>query len=273
MLSGLLVIEARAEFFDVIEQFNRGLLAFSTLNVILVLSVAFLLIRSIKKGFQLQTQINNQEHLVKLGEMAASVAHELRNPLGIIKGTHSLIEKKYGTQEDEFFTFIPAELDRLNGLIEEFLLFARNKPLDIQPVDLEKLLEKIKLGFSDKKQLKIEVNLGKNIPSLKTDSSLLEQILLNIIKNSAQAVNYKGNILLTVRHSDKKLNIQIIDNGLGIKSDIMDRIFEPFFSTKEEGSGLGLSITKKLVEQLQGEILIHSQSNQGTTVTILLPLR
>ena len=119
------------------------------LNTILILSVAILLFRSIRRVIHLQNLIKNQDHLVKLGEMAASVAHELRNPLGIIKGANSVILKKYANQKDEVFTYIPHELDRLNKLIEDFLSFARTKQISVQPVSLKGLLNKLKLGFSD----------------------------------------------------------------------------------------------------------------------------
>lgn len=272
MITGLLVVEARADFFDMLDQFDRGVLAFSFLNAILILGVAILLFRSIKRALALQNLVKNQEHLVRLGEMAASVAHELRNPLGIMKGANSLIQKKYGTKDDEVFTYIPAELDRLNKMIEDFLTFARNREMSLHSINLPDLIIKIQMGFSDEEQIKFEIDFSDNFPLLKTDGDTLEQILLNIIKNCVQSFSGKGIIEIRCEQISRDgINIYISDNGPGIPADIIDRIFDPFFTTKDKGSGLGLSISKRLVDQLNGEIIVESTPGSGTTVVLSLP--
>jgi len=272
MITGLLVVEAPADFFEMLDQFDRGLLIFSFLNSVLILSVAFFLFRSIKRVLILQNLVKNQEHLVKLGEMAASVAHELRNPLGIINGTNSLIQKKYGTKKDEVFTYIPTELDRLNKLIEDFLTFARRRKVSIQPVNLKNLLTKLEVGFSENRNIIFETELSEHFPILNTDGDALEQILLNIIKNSIQNCLNDGRISIRCEQAGKKrIRISIIDNGTGIPVDNMDQIFDPFYTTRDEGSGLGLAISKQLIEQLDGEIIIESTPGISTTVTITLP--
>jgi signal transduction histidine kinase len=272
MITGLLVVEVPADFFDMLDQFDRGLLIFSFLNAILILSVAFFLFRSVKRIFHLQNLVKNQEHFVKLGEMAASVAHEIRNPLGIIKGANSLIEKKFSSKQDELFSYIPAELDRLNKLIEDFLSFARSRDIKFKPVELRELLSKLQMGFSEYKKIQIHLKIYDDLPVLKTDEDALEQILLNIIKNSVQACSENGEITIDCTpESKKRLRLMISDNGPGIPADIVDRIFDPFFTTREEGSGLGLAISKRLIEQLGGEIFVKSNLDQGTTVTITIP--
>jgi signal transduction histidine kinase len=272
MITGLLVIEVPADFFDMLDQFDRGLLIFSFLNAFLILSVAFFLFRSIKRVFLLQNLVKNQEHLVRLGEMAASVAHELRNPLGIIKGANSVIRKKYGSERDEVFSYIPAELERLNKLIEDFLSFARSRDLNIQQVNMRELLTKIKLGFSEFENIRIILEISQDDPILNTDGDALEQILLNIIKNSVQACSEEGEIIIEYDQDyRKKTSIHISDNGPGIPAEILDRIFDPFFTTREEGSGLGLAISRRLIDQLEGDIFVKSTLDNGTTITISLP--
>jgi signal transduction histidine kinase len=272
MITGILVVEAPADFFEMLDQFDRGLLVFSFLNALLILSVAFFLFRSIKRVFVLQNLVKNQEHLVRLGEMAASVAHELRNPLGIIKGANSLIKKKYGSKKDEVFTYIPAELVRLNKLIEDFLSFARTREINIQPVNLKELLAKLQVGFAEHKNIEFQLEFTENLPALNTDGDALEQILLNIIKNSVQACPEDGNILIRCEEGPKKsVLIHTIDNGPGITVEIVDRIFDPFFTTKDAGSGLGLAISKRLVEQLEGDIFVKTSLEKGTTITVSLP--
>ena len=270
-ITGLLVVEVEAEFFDVLDQFDQGLLIFSILNIILILSVAFYLFRSISRVFFLQNQIKNQEHLVKLGEMAASVAHELRNPLGIMKGANSLIQKKYGSVKDEIFTYIPTELDRLNKIIEDFLIFARTRELNLQSVDLKNLLTKICVGYMNLRNIKISIDIPDDFPTINTDPDALEQIFLNVLTNSIQALSGKGEINIKCEIRKKYCQIYISDNGNGITAENIDQIFEPFFTTKEEGSGLGLSISKRLIDQLNGTIHITSEPTGGTDVLIELP--
>ena len=273
MITGLLVVEVPADFFDMLDQFDRGLLIFSFLNVVLILSVAFFLFRSIRRVLNLQELVKNQEHLVQLGEMAASVAHEIRNPLGIIKGANSLIQKKYGSHQDEVFSYIPAELERLNKLIEDFLSFARSREIRIQQINLKDLITKLQLGFSEHNRLKFQLEIAEDLPLLNTDGDALEQILLNIIKNSVQACSNDGKIDIKCEMEiRKRVKIQITDNGPGISEKIRDRIFDPFFTTREEGSGLGLAISKRLIEQLGGSIEVESTPDQGTKVTVLLPI-
>jgi len=272
MITGLLVVEARADFFDMLDQFDRGVLAFSFLNAVLILGVAIFLFRSIRRVFMLQNLVKNQEHLVRLGEMAASVAHELRNPLGIINGANSLIQKKYGSKNDEVFTYIPAELDRLNNLIEDFLAFARTRDLSLQPVNLRDMMTKLQLGFSEQTDIELKFEFSDNFPIINTDGDALEQILLNIIKNGVQSCSQDGKIGIRCEPGPKnQINIYITDNGPGIPNEIIDRIFDPFFTTRDKGSGLGLAISKRLLEQLNGEISVKSIPEEGTTVTISLP--
>ncbi|MCK5032720.1 MAG: ATP-binding protein [Calditrichia bacterium] len=273
-VTGILVAEARAEFFNVIEEFNNGLVLFSMINALVILTVAFFLYRSLKNLIVLQNKVKNQEHLVKLGEMAAAVAHEIRNPLSIIRGTNELISKKYGKSDDEFFKYIPLELDRLNKLINDFLSFARSKELKYEKVDIRFLLDKIIIGFKDNPDIKINIKIDDNVKIINADPDALEQILLNIMNNSIQSLNNHGQIVIKVDSIRKKeIRIIVEDNGTGIEPESLKKVFEPFFSTREKGSGLGLAISTRLVEQMDGKIQIESENGSGTDVTIILPTK
>jgi len=271
MVVGVLVVEAPAVFFDVLEQFNSGLFIFSGLTIIVIVMVGYLLWYSFQRLVIIQEQMQDQEHLVKLGEMAASIAHEIRNPLSIIKGTNDLIAKKYGTPGDEFFRYIPAELNRLNKLIEDFLSFARVFTPQITDVSLPALIRKIMLGFEATPQIDYQIDIPKNLSNIKTDSGMLEQILLNIITNSQQAVQVNGQIKISVIPRDKYIHISVADNGAGIPADQISRIFDPFYTTKDTGSGLGLAISERLAGQLNGTLKVASETGTGTSVTLTLP--
>jgi signal transduction histidine kinase len=270
-ITGALIIELRADFFDILDDFNNSLILLSLLNGLLVLAVAVIFIRSFRRILSLQEQIKNQEQLVKLGEMAASVAHEIRNPLGIIKGTHTLLLNRYQKENDELFTYIPAEIDRLNKLINDYLSFARSKTVQYRQTDLQELITKIKLGFGQTKNIKIHINLPENLKIINTDSALLEQILLNIITNSYQAIGDEGEIIISCSLSGKVIKISIIDSGSGISNAEMEKIFEPFYTTKENGSGLGLPIAKGIMDALGGSLSVSSTPGEGTQVILELP--
>ncbi len=272
-INGILLIEAPAEFFITLDQYDKSLTVFSLLNGLAIISVALLFFRSLRKVVRLQDQMRNQEHMVKLGEMAAAVAHEIRNPLSIIKGTNTLIHKKYADEKDELFTYIPDELDRLNKLIEDFLTFARSRDPQYQRVHIGDLVSKVKLGFLDYEKFTLSVEIEPGIEQIETDPGLLEQVLLNAVQNSFQAVNGEGKVRIHVQKDDRMVRFSIIDDGPGIAENIIPRIFEPFYSTKEKGSGLGLAISRQICEQLGGKIQIQSGETQGTTLTIMIPAK
>jgi len=272
-ISGVLVVEAPAEFFTTLDQYDKSLTIFSLINGLVIISVAFLFFRSLKRVIKLQDKMRNQEHLVKLGEMAAAVAHEIRNPLSIIKGANTLINKKYASEKDELFTYIPDELDRLNKLIEDFLIFARSREPQYQDVRVDDLISRVKLGFLDFQKFTIQTEIKSDIEQIETDPDMLEQILLNVIQNSFQATNGKGEVRIIIQRQGRFAKFVISDNGTGIDDEILLKIFEPFYSTREKGSGLGLAISKQICEQLGGSISMSSRENQGTTLTILIPVR
>jgi signal transduction histidine kinase len=270
LVTAILVIEARAYFFDELEKFEAGLSVFSVISLVIILGVAFLFIRALRKTVTLQVQIQNQQNLVKLGEMAASVAHELRNPLSIIQGANALIQKKYGSAKDEFFTYIPAELIRLNNLLENFLAFARSKPVEMQVVNIAELLDKISVGIHDEAaQIKLDIQSG--LPLVYTDGNILEQILLNLIQNALQSSTQNQKVKIKCRLEQHRLQFLIKDTGSGIPAQHLERVFEPFYTTREKGSGLGLAITKRLLDQLGGEIRISSRKGSGTEVYFWIP--
>ncbi len=271
MIAGIIVVEAPANFFDVLGRFNNGLILFGSLTFFVILVVAYLIWYAFRRLILIQQKMQDQAHLVKLGEMAASVAHEIRNPLSIIKGTNDLIEKKYGNDQDDFFKYIPAELTRLNKLIEDFLSFARVREPAPVVVDLHNMVAKVLLGFSSDPAVSIRVDIAQGIGQFRTDPEMLEQILLNVITNSRQAVKDQGVIRISATANGETLMITIEDNGPGIPEENMPKIFDPFFSTKDSGSGLGLAISRRLAEQLNGSLHVTSVAAQGTTVTLELP--
>ena len=269
-LVAVLVIEAKADFFTVLANLENRLLLFSLINISVILIIAMLLYRMIQRSMRFQAELREQEHLVQLGTMAASVAHELRNPLGIIKGSNDVIRKKYATIDDEIFSYIPDEIGRLNRLIDDFLTFSRSPKLDIQKLELEKFMDHILLNISEADQKRIQINPLPHI-SVNTDIQLLEQALLNIILNALQADDDGGLVRITMEKFRKKqIRLLVDDSGPGISKELESKIFNPFYTTKEKGTGLGLAITRRIIQQLSGTIRYENREN-GARFIIEIP--
>jgi len=215
--------------------------------------------------------MKEQEKLVQRGQMAASVGHEIRKPLSIMKGTAEVLQKKYHSTQDEMFSFIPEEIDRLNRLVENFLQFARQRELDIRPHDIKQLIEDIARPIQNEK---LSIQFNGYLPKVKVDADAFRQILLNLLNNAFDAINHDGKVIISVSLKNKKSGevvIEVSDNGKGISKENLAKIFDPFFSTKAKGSGLGLAICKQLVELQRGSIKVNSTLGKGTKVSITLP--
>ncbi len=270
---GVHVIEARATYFDVLDNLKNRLFIFSLLNFVLILLIAAGLYRAIRRTIRYETEIKDREHLVQLGQMAATVAHEIRNPLGIIEGTSDVIRKKFGNADDEIFTFIPKEVERLRILIGNFLRFARTPDIQVSAFKLSDLFKRVQTGCTPEESNRTAFQSDPEW-ILQTDENLLEQALLNIIRNALQATTAKGAVTITGHVSSRgKCTISVTDTGSGIKNMDLDKIFNPFYTTRQSGTGLGLAISRRLIRQLGGTITVTSVENTGTKCIIDIPAR
>lgn len=273
-LMGIIKIEVNAAYFSSMENLRQQLLIFSILNLLIILIIAFFLLRMIRNTIRYQETIKDQEHLAQLGTMGANVAHELRNPLGIIEGSNALIKKKYGKDDDEIFDYIPSEIERLKIIIEDFLRFARTPEIQVSRFSLNALFLKIKVGIAAKDLAKIKIDISPPDLHISSDENLIEQALLNLIKNSLEAINELDNahVEVSLFKQKNRVHLYIKDNGIGINEKDLQSIFRPFFTTKQKGTGLGLAITKRLIHLLEGTIKIDSTLGVGTTVKMSLPM-
>lgn len=226
---------------------------------------------------KLQQNLRERENLALIGEVVSSVAHSLSNPLNIISGNadYLLLNKKEGDDEYEELEAILNEATRITKSIRHLLNFSRplkssKKLNDINEV-LTKIAEDVK-HISGKKDIKIKKDLEKNLKPVEFDQAQIEEALANIVTNAIQAIPTKGEITLSTRSANGKTIITIADNGQGISRENLDKIFKPFFSTKEygKGTGLGLSITKRVIAEHGGEISVKSTQGKGTSFIIEL---
>lgn len=269
-ITSVLVVEVRAGFFGVLNSLRNRLLLFSILNVALILLIALLLFRMLQRSMHYQAELQKQQNLVQLGTMAATVAHEIRNPLSIIEGTNDLIRKKFRAGEDPVFDYIPDEIKRLNTLIDNFLTFARTPQIRPQEIDLGRLTDRLKLSLAPTELNRFKIT-GLPVKSFISDEKLMEQILLNLIQNAFQAGDAGNEVELHLAlKSRHRLWIEVLDRGEGIPNEIEKQIFDPFFTTREKGTGLGLAITAQLVRHLNGRIRFEKRPGGGTIFIIEL---
>ncbi len=217
------------------------------------------------------------DRLKSVGEVAAAIVHEVRNPLGAIKGAAQIIEKEIppDSPRHRFISIIEEEVDRLNKLVSEFLSFARPRQPEKTLYDLNKLIESV-VTFTSKEATKNGVRLvprlDERLPAVRVDAEQIRQVLLNLILNAIHAMPDGGIVEVCSRHAGEAVELSVRDNGTGIEPAVRDKIFDPFFTTKPEGSGLGLSVAYGLVKQHNGEIELVEVEGRGSLFVVRLPL-
>jgi len=226
-----------------------------------------------------QQQISQSEKLASIGRLSAGIAHEINNPLtGILTFAHLLKQKKNTSGEDlKDVEVIIRETTRIQDIVKGLLDFARQTPFKNEFIDINDTLSQIlKLIKSQKEfgKIVIEEQYEENILPYNGDKNQLQQVFLNIILNAAEAISKSGTITITTAMADSNLLIAIEDTGCGIKKENLDKIFDPFYTTKPvgKGTGLGLSISYGIVEQHAGHIVCESDVGTGTTFSIFLPV-
>jgi nitrogen-specific signal transduction histidine kinase len=223
--------------------------------------------------------------------MAVGLAHEIRNPLGAIRGAVQLLSRELGSASplQEYTSVLRTEVDRVNRIIEMLLDLARPVPVRPVPLNLHQLLERVALLTEETartRRLTLVRRYDPSLPPVMGDEDRLVQVFHNLVRNAMEAMSGGGRITLATRVSLNPLfgkmdlgggprsmvEAQVIDEGSGIPAEARARIFDPFFTTKSHGLGLGLGICHQILEQHRGAIDVHSEEGRGTTVTCFLPV-
>ncbi|RNB87670.1 PAS domain S-box protein [Brevibacillus fluminis] len=217
--------------------------------------------------------LRKSEKLSVVGQLAAGVAHEIRNPLTSIKGFIQFI--KEGNYKEEYFEMILSELDRIQSVVNEFLVLAKPQAINFQPRELTALLNQVVELLNTEaimNDVQIAFEFERTFPIVNCEENQLKQVFINILKNSIEAMPNGGQIKIELQQQQDAVSIRFIDQGDGIAEDRIQKLGEPFYTTKEKGTGLGLMISYKIVQAHQGRMKINSQKNRGTTVEIMLPI-
>jgi two-component system CheB/CheR fusion protein len=219
--------------------------------------------------------LREQEALARLGEMAAVVAHEVKNPLAGIRGALQVIGGRLpdSSRDRAIIGDIVARLDSLNEIVHDLLVFARPREVKPAPVALAELVESTAaLLRKDPSHATVDVRITGARPTIQADAEQLQTVFLNLMLNAAQASGTGGEVDVNIATLDGMARVQIVDHGPGIPVDVRERIFEPFFTTKHRGTGLGLPTAKRVVERHHGTIRFECPEGGGTIVTVTLPV-
>jgi two-component system sensor histidine kinase HydH len=227
---------------------------------------------------RLESQLRqDQEHLAVLGEAAATIAHELKNPVITIGAYVQRILQKTNPEDPNWdrLAVIRRECQRIEVLLQDMIHFSRPIHPEFSFVDINHLIQevlKIICPRAEQNQILLSSNLEGDLPSIQADQTRITQVLHNLILNAIQASGPEKSVLVCTRRLKGQVIIEITDQGCGIPADDREKIFAPFFSTKKEGSGLGLAISKRIIELHQGRLSFRANQPQGSVFTIILPL-
>jgi len=246
------------------ENFNKGMI---------------IMIKDITKIKKLELIANRNDRMNELGKMAAIVAHEIKNPLGGIRGYASLLYRNLENSKhlQSMAKYIIDGTKSLERLLNNVLHFSRPLDINTKPYDICLLIKEIagliKVDHSFSKNVILEYHIPTKSILSSIDKELIKSAIFNIIVNAFQAIENSGKITISIFKNNNICMINISDNGKGIKSDDLENIFSPFFTTKKEGNGLGLSEAYKIIQSHFGNIEVRSEINKGSTFLITLPIK
>jgi two-component system, NtrC family, sensor histidine kinase HydH len=226
-----------------------------------------------------EAAVRRSERLAALGQLSAGLAHELRNPMGTMRASAEMLLKNVDSENEiarELAGFISSEVDRTNSLITRFLEFARPMHLRREKVDITQSLDQAIRELERHNPpfpVAVHRNYAPEIPPIEVDSELMERVFYNLLLNAAQASPPNGGVTAKTRLRDNVAEISIIDRGAGVAKEHIENIFNPFFTTKSGGVGLGLAIVSKVVDEHGGSIRVESEPGQGSVFRVFLPVR
>lgn len=250
---------------------------FITLTLIVRRGERILILRA-KEQKQLEEQLQQSEKLASIGQMVATIAHEIRNPLGIIRSSAEVLTKKTNPEParvQKLSGIIQEEATRLSSILTDFLDFARPRSPSTKSIDIRDAISRVRNNLSQEITARDiqwkEHELNGFTPIVSGDQDLLYQAFLNIAMNAFEAMKNGGVFSTNIKQLDSMVRIDFSDTGHGIKETDLQRIFTPFFTTHEMGTGLGLSVVHNIITAHRGEIIVTSKEGEGAVFSILLP--
>ena len=290
----LMIVEKKAELMRSWYKTRMTLVGFAVASVfiilLVILGVATHLVNNMYEADQKRVmtlhQVEYSNKMATIGRLAAGVAHEINNPLAIINEKVGLIKDLFSlrnqcAKDDKLMKLVDsviASVERCATIARRLLRFSRAEEINLRPIDLKETVLDV-LGFLGKeaeyRSIKVALDVPENMSSIESDTGRLQEIFLNIINNAFAAVEDGGHLDISIKEEGEFVRVTFTDDGCGIPEEDLDRVFEPFFSTKANrgGTGLGLSITSGLVQELGGRISVQSKVGEGTSFIVLLPFK
>jgi signal transduction histidine kinase len=231
----------------------------------------------VEENTLLKHELECSERLKVASRLALGLAHEVKNPLTTIKTFAEYLPEKY-TDEDfvkKFSKIVPYEVERINNIVSSLLKFSKPTAPQLKDVDLHHLIQEISIFLNSellKRQILLKENNENDRISINVDPEQIKQVILNILLNSMDAMPHGGTVTIGTRCNDNSVEISIQDTGCGIAKEDLGHIFEPFYSKKEGGTGLGLAVTHQIIKNHKGDISVASEPGKGTTFSITLPI-
>ena len=223
-----------------------------------------------------EAAVRRSDRLAALGQLTAGLAHELRNPLGTMRASAEMLAKSQRAGDDvarELAGFIASEVDRTNSLITRFLEFARPLKLRLAATSLAEVLDRAVAELEQHHppfEISVHKNYAPDIPALNLDAELMQRVFYNLLVNAAQATAAGGSVTIKTRTFGAGAEVSVIDRGAGIAREHLESVFNPFFTTRQDGVGLGLAIVSKIVDEHGGRITIESEPGQGSVFRVFL---
>ncbi len=271
-------LSLRVIFLPVVAYLTYGLAEANRQAALKAQAAAAELAEANRRLLEAEAGMRRSERLAALGQLTAGLAHELRNPLGTMKASAEILLQRIDPGEEiqrEMAGYISSEVDRTNSLVTRFLEFARPLQVKKAPVDINALLDQA-VGHLARQSPGSVPTIHKNfdpaLPLIEGDAELLERVFFNLILNAVQASPEDGTVTLKTRPAGGVVEVAILDRGAGIRREDMEQIFNPFYTTKSGGVGLGLAVSAKIVDEHGGKIRVESEEGRGTTFAVSLPV-
>jgi len=225
-----------------------------------------------------RTQMSRAEHLATLGELATGLAHEIRNPLAGIAGVIEIVARDLPATSPakSVVKDVRLEIAQINRILTDLLETARPRAPEIRSSDLNTTIEHAVMLARQQvisKPIRVEFSAAPDLPEVDHDSDQIHQVLLNLLLNSVQAIDGPGSVRVEISGREETALVTVSDTGRGIPAEHLPNIFRPFFTTKGNGTGLGLSLARRIVEEHHGSIEVTSSPGKGTTFSVVLPIR
>jgi len=278
-VAGVLTVDGNADFFGTLAAWRRGATATIASVLVFLALLGLLLYRSQRSLEAARATLLRQENLAAMGRMTAGIAHEIRNPLGIIRGAGEHLQRVLRDHgiDDETAAFIPDEVDRLDRILAGYLAFGTDSESEPEDLDLTVLARRTaRLAAGELAHAAIAVDLAEPLPScpVRGDPRRLQQVLLNLLWNARDAMPDGGRIAIRLATDGDRHRLSVVDTGRGLQDIDPERVFAPFWTTKDKGSGLGLAVSRRIARAHGGDLTVADRTDgRGCEATLSLPRR